>query len=88
MTLLFVVNLPLSLVVIAAGLSAWKYSELSDWMNIASGRLFNISIMASTFALTIFLSAVTNDRSVVICSFHQPYLAEKTAQMNISLTGV
>ena len=73
---------------IAAGLSAWKYSDDSLWMKIASGRRFNISTIASTLALTMFFSAVTNARSVRICSFHQPYLAEKTAQMNISLTGV
>ena len=57
-------------------------------MKIASGRRFNISVMASTFAFTICFSAVTKVRSVVPCSFHQPYLAEKIAQMNISLTGV
>ena len=72
---------------IAGGLSAWKYSELSDWMKMASGRRFNISIMASTFALTMCFRAVTKLRSSVACSFHQPYLAEKIAQMNISLTG-
>ena len=57
-------------------------------MKIASGRRFRISIIAMTLALTICLSAVTKLRSVFSCSFHQPYLAEKTAQMNISLTGV
>ncbi len=44
--------------------------------------------MASTLALTMCLSAVTKPLSVFICSFHQPYFAEKIAQMNISLTGV
>jgi hypothetical protein len=29
-----------------------------------------------------------NDLSSFFCSFHQPYFAEKTAQMNISLIGV
>jgi hypothetical protein len=33
-------------------------------------------------------SAVTNVRSVVPCSFHQPNFAENCAQMNISFTGV
>ena len=39
-------------------------------------------------ALTICFNAVTNEVSSFFCSFHQPYLAEKTAQMNISLIGV
>ncbi len=55
---------------------------------MASGRRFKISIIASTLALTMCFSAVTKLRSSVACSFHQPYLAEKMAQMNISFTGV
>ena len=57
-------------------------------MKIASWRRLRISIIPMTFALTRCLSAVTNERSSFFCSFHQPYLAEKTAQMNISLIGV
>ena len=41
-----------------------------------------------TLALTRCFSAVTKDLSSFFCSFHQPYFAEKTAQMNISLIGV
>ena len=63
---------------IAAGFSAWKYSDDSLWMKIASGRTSRIACIASTLALTMCLSAVTKARSVVSCSFHQPYCAEKT----------
>ena len=55
---------------------------------MASARCFRISSIASTLALTMCFSAVTNALSVFSCSFHQPYLAENIAQMNISLTGV
>jgi len=41
-----------------------------------------------TFAFTRCFSAVMKERSSFFCSFHQPYFAEKTAQMNISLIGV
>jgi hypothetical protein len=44
--------------------------------------------MARMFALTRYYVAVTKPRSVVICSFHQPYRAEKRAQIDISLIGV
>ena len=44
---------------IAAGFSAWKYSEDSLWMKIASGRTSRIACIASTLALTMCLSAVT-----------------------------
>ena len=57
-------------------------------MKIASCRRLRISIIAMTLALTMCLMAVMNERSSFFCSFHQPYLAEKTAQMNISLIGV
>ena len=48
---------------IAAGFSAWKYSEDSLWMKIASGRTSRMRHMASTFALTMCFSAVTKPRS-------------------------
>ena len=35
-----------------------------------------------------YLSAVTNARSLRICSFHHPYRAENIAHTYISLTGV
>ncbi len=57
---------------IAAGFSAWKYSELSLWMKIASGRTSRMVCMARTLALTRCFRAVTKPRSVVSCSFHQP----------------
>jgi len=56
----------------AAGFSAWKYSEDSLWMKIASGRTCRIALMASTLALTMFFRAVTKVLSVVPSSFHQP----------------
>ena len=43
----------------AAGFSAWKYSEDSDWMKMASGLTLRIACMASTFAFTMCLMAVT-----------------------------
>ena len=57
-------------------------------MKMASWRRLRISIIPMTLALTMCLSAVMNGLSSFFCSFHQPYLAEKTAQMNISLIGV
>ena len=72
----------------AWGFWAWKYSLDSLCTKIASGRTGKTACMASTFALTMCLRAVTKPVSVVICSFHQPYLAEKRAQTYISLTGV
>ena len=57
---------------IALGLSAWKYSEDSLWMKIASGRTSRIAAIASTLALTMCFSAVTKARSLASCSFHQP----------------
>ena len=44
---------------IAAGFSAWKYSDDSLWMKSASGRTLRIRSMASTLAFTMCLSAVT-----------------------------
>ena len=41
-----------------------------------------------TFARTMCFSAVMKLLSSFFCSFHQPYFAEKTDQMNISLIGV
>ena len=41
-----------------------------------------------TLAFTMCLSAVMKHLSLFSCSFHQPYFAEKTEQMNISLIGV
>src|SRR3954447_357672 len=73
---------------IAFGLSAWKYSDDSLWMKIASGLTSRIADIASTFALTMCLSAVTKAWSLASCSFHQPYAAENVAQTNISFTGV
>ena len=73
---------------IAAGLSAWKYSVDSLCTKIASGRTSRIACIASTLALTRCLRAVTKALSLASCSFHQPYAAEKVAQTNISLTGV
>ncbi len=72
----------------AAGFSAWKYSDDSLWMNSASGRTSRMACIASTLAFTMCFRAVTKARSLCSCSFHQPYSAEKVAQMYISLTGV
>jgi len=58
--------------VIAEGLTAWKYSEDSLWTKMASGRTSRIACMASTLALTRCFRAVTNPRSLLSCSFHQP----------------
>ena len=55
---------------------------------MASGRAAITACMASTLAMTMLRRAVTKARSSCSCSFHQPYRAEKAAQMNISLTGV
>ena len=41
------------------GLSAWKYSEDSDWMKMASARRLRMASIARTLALTMCLSAVT-----------------------------
>ena len=56
----------------AAGFSAWKYSDDSLCTKMASGLTSRMVFIASTLALTMYLSAVTKERSDVICSFHQP----------------
>ena len=57
---------------IAAGVAAWKYSLLSLWTKIASGRTARIARMAETLARTTCFSAVTKAPSLASCSFHQP----------------
>ncbi len=77
-----------SALAIASGLSAWKYSDDSLWMKMASGRTCRIARMATTLAFTMCFRAVTKPASLLSCSFHHPQRAEKVAQTNISLTGV
>ena len=60
------------LTAIACGFAAWKYSDDSLCTKSASGRTSRIHLIAHTFAFTMFFSAVTNERSSLSCSFHQP----------------
>src|SRR3954467_11792103 len=71
-----------------SGRDGWGYSLDSLWMNTASGAWRRMARMASRLALQTLTVARTYASSLVSISFHQPYLAENSVVMRISLTGV
>src|SRR3954447_22930416 len=71
-----------------SGRDGWVYSLDSLWMKTASGTWRRMACMASRLALQTLTVAVTYDSSPVSISFHQPYLAENSVVIRISLTGV
>ena len=70
------------------GSSGWKYSDDSLWMNVGRSSTSMIASIARMFAWQRCFTAVTNARSLLSRSFHQPFKAENIAVTKISLTGV
>src|SRR3954454_10067187 len=73
---------------IRSGREGWVYSLDSLWMKTASGTWRRMAVMASRLALQTFTVARTYAWSLVSISFPQPYFAENSVVIRISLTGV